>query len=75
MMQQHPAADIFPLLGGADFEALKANIAEHGQLDPIWTFQNQILDGRNRYRACRELGIEVTTKAWNGYSDDSFEVN
>ena len=65
-MDFHPAADIFPLLEGDGFQALKADIAEHGQLDPIWIYQNQILDGRNRYRACQELNIETATNAWSG---------
>ena len=65
-MDFHPAADIFPLLEGDEFQALKTDIAEQGQLDPIWVYQNQILDGRNRYRACQELGIETVTKAWSG---------
>ena len=74
-MEFHPAANIFPLLEGDEFQALKADIGEYGQLDPIWTFQNQILDGRNRYRACRELGIEATTKAWNGTDPLNFVLS
>ena len=65
-MDFHPTSNIFPLLQGDEFQALKTDIAEHGQLDPIWIYQNQILDGRNRYRACQELTIETATKAWNG---------
>src|SRR5262249_33063148 len=54
----HPAADLFPLLDGEDYDALKADIAANGLHVRIWTCQGQILDGRNRYLACRELGIE-----------------
>lgn len=54
----HPAADIFPMMIGADFAALKADIQTNGQLDDIAFFEGMVIDGRNRLRACEELGIE-----------------
>ena len=55
----HPFAEIFPLMGAKEFELLKADIATNGQRDPIaLTERDELLDGRNRLRACRELGIE-----------------
>src|SRR5262245_58355928 len=65
-MEFHPVANIFPLMEGTEFEALKADIAANGLREPIWTFDGQIVDGRNRYRACQELGIEPATCEWNG---------
>src|SRR5579872_6712899 len=62
----HPAANLFPLLEGADYESLKDDIKEHGQRLSIMTFKGQILDGRNRYRCCRDLGIEPACKEWDG---------
>ena len=55
----HPAAAIFPLLTEDDFAALKEDIRQHGQMEDIAVFKGQILDGRNRYRACLELNIEA----------------
>jgi len=51
-MEFHPAANIFPLLEGDEFEAFKADVKRHGQRETIWTFEGKILDGRNRHRAC-----------------------
>jgi ParB-like chromosome segregation protein Spo0J len=54
----HPIAAVFPLMTGSDFEELKASIKANGQQLPCTLFEGEILDGRNRYRACFELGIE-----------------
>lgn len=65
-MQPHPAAEIFPLMTGADFDALVADIRDNGQREPIIVHDGLILDGRNRYRACRQLGVEPETLDWHG---------
>ena len=62
----HPVADIFPLMTGAEFAALVADIAEQGQHEPIRLLDGMILDGRNRYRACVELGLKPMTVEWQG---------
>ena len=56
-MKHHPYTTIWPLMDGIDFDKLRADIKVHGQRLPILIYQNQILDGRNRERACEELGI------------------
>lgn len=70
--QPHPAANLFPLMNGAEFEAFKADIAANGLLEAIWLFEHQILDGRNRYKACKELGIEPMFRAYEGPSPVAF---
>ena len=65
--QYHDVANIFPLMTGADFEALKADIAEHGLREPIWLHPDgRIIDGRNRHRACIEAGIAPEFRTWDG---------
>lgn len=54
----HPAADIFPMMATAAFNELKEDIRQHGQRDYIVLFEGRVLDGRNRLKACQELGIE-----------------
>lgn len=65
-MQFHKVANIFPLLEGEEFQVLVEDIRQNGQIEPIWIYQGQIIDGRNRYRACMELGIEPKYREWDG---------
>lgn len=55
----HPAADLFPLLTGADFDALVQDIDANGLREPVvFTPSGELLDGRNRWKACKKLGDE-----------------
>jgi hypothetical protein len=65
-LEFHEVADIFPLMSADEFSALKADIEKNGLIEPIWTYENKIIDGRNRYRACTELGIEPRYREWQG---------
>jgi hypothetical protein len=65
--EYHPLADIFPMLdeNSVGFKALVEDIKERKQQEPIWLFEEKILDGRNRYRACQQLGIEVEVRHYH----------
>lgn len=56
--ENHSAANAFPMMDAQRFSKIKADIAEKGQLEPITLCEGKILDGRNRHKACLELGIE-----------------
>jgi hypothetical protein len=53
-------------MAGQDYADLREDIRTHGQREPIWTYQGAIIDGRNRYRVCQELGIEPKLREWDG---------
>jgi ParB-like chromosome segregation protein Spo0J len=57
-MEFHEFAKLFPLLEGEEFLQLVNSIRKNGQRETIKVFGGKILDGRNRYRACNELGIK-----------------
>jgi N6-adenosine-specific RNA methylase IME4 len=57
-LRVHPAALHFPRMSEKDAAALREDIRLNGQLVPIWTLNDEIVDGRERYDACLELGIE-----------------
>ena len=62
----HPAADILPNMADDEFEKLKEDIAEHGLHHEIVRCDGQILDGRHRYRACLEIGLEPRFREYDG---------
>lgn len=64
-MKIHHLAEIFPAMTKPEFERLVQSIAESGLLNPITLLDGEILDGRNRLRACEELGIEPTYVQWD----------
>lgn len=66
-MKAHPAAELFPLIDGADFDALVADIRANGLREGVWlTSDGLVLDGRNRIRACEAVGIEPTFRTYEG---------
>jgi len=65
-MKFHRLSKYFPMLEGEEFELLKQDIKNNGQLEPIIRYQGEILDGVNRYRACQELGIEPKYDTYEG---------
>jgi ParB-like chromosome segregation protein Spo0J len=64
--QPHVLACAYPMLTGADFDALVASIKSIGQVEPVVLYAGQILDGRNRYAACRAAGIKPHYKTFEG---------
>jgi hypothetical protein len=56
----HPLADLFPLIDGAEFDELVADLRAHGVREPIWLYQNKIFDGRNRWLASQAAGRPST---------------
>jgi ParB-like chromosome segregation protein Spo0J len=64
-LSAHPLADIFPLMEGEEFDALVQDIKDNGLREPITLFENQILDGRNRYRAVIKAALQYRLKEEN----------
>ena len=62
----HPAADLLPLMQGEEFRQFVESIRLQGQKEPIRLHEGKVLDGRNRLRACLELGLQPKAEAWQG---------
>lgn len=58
----HSLAELFPLIEGQEFDALKEDVRRNGIIVPIILHQGKILDGRNRYRAAQAAGHTFTER-------------
>ena len=65
-MKFHKIADLFPLIEGDEFQLLCEDIKKEGLNHPVILLDDEILDGRNRYRACIEVGIEPRYEQFKG---------
>jgi hypothetical protein len=64
--EPHELALVFPPMTESEFTALKEDIREHGQHEPIILYEGKILDGLHRYRACQELSREPHVLRFEG---------
>ncbi len=71
----HPAANLFPMLPEAELQELAADIKANGLQQPIVMFGAQLLDGRNRWRACEIAGVEPRLRDWSGTDPIGFVVS
>lgn len=67
----HPAADMFPMLDDTSLRDLAEDLKANGQLEPIWTYEGAILDGRNRLVACRLAGVTPVFQEWAPNQDSA----
>ena len=56
--QVHSVSELFPEMDNESYAALKSDIEAHGQAEPIVLWKKQLIDGRHRLRACKELGVK-----------------
>jgi hypothetical protein len=65
LLEPYPMAAIFPELPAEELRQLAQDIKERGQIEPIILYKGQILDGRNRYKACQMVGVKPRFEEFN----------
>jgi hypothetical protein len=71
----HPVADLFPMLPEEELRDLAEDIKVRGQLQPIVLDKaGAILDGRNRFAACKLAGVEPEFVVYEGDDPDGYAL-
>jgi hypothetical protein len=65
-MNVHRLAEELPPMTDAEYRDLVADIRANGLKVPLVVYQNRLLDGRHRLRACEELGVPVRYEQFAG---------
>ena len=65
----HPIANACPLMNDAELESLIADIKANGLNKEIELYQGMVLDGRNRYRACKTANVPIRTRNFAARDD------
>lgn len=71
----HPLANLFPLIDGQAYQDLLADVVTHGVREPIWLYEGQILDGRNRYRAAQAMSVPLQVRQYEGNDAVGFVIS
>lgn len=71
----HPLALLIPPMSAEDLARLTDDIAAHGLVEPIVLHEGQILDGRHRYHACQQAGVEPHFTVFDGDDPVAFVLS
>jgi hypothetical protein len=75
VIEFHPLAAMFPLMEGEEFDRFVNDVRENGLRVPIVMYEDKILDGRNRYRACVMAGVACRFEVYAGDDPAAFVIS
>jgi len=73
--EYHELANLFPLMDENQYSDLVADIKENGLIESIILHEGKILDGRNRYNACNDAGVEPNFVEYEGEDALSYVIS
>jgi ParB-like chromosome segregation protein Spo0J len=75
VIEFHPLAALFALVDGEEFSRLVEDIRQHGLREPVTLYENKVLDGRNRYRACVMAEVACRFEDYTGDDPAAFVLS
>lgn len=69
----HRFADIFPMLDDAELQEMATDINKNDLQEPIVIYNDEILDGRNRYAACKIAGVTPKLRKFIGTDEEALQ--
>jgi hypothetical protein len=73
--RDHSLSALLPLLTQPELRDLADDIRANGLLAPVTLLEGKILDGRNRYRACKLAGVEPKFREFGGTDPLAFVLS
>lgn len=64
-LEPHALGFLFPQLNDHDYHILCDSIKAHGLMESIVLYEGAILDGNNRYSACKKVRVEPTFRTFD----------
>jgi hypothetical protein len=74
-LESHELCGMFSLLAGEEFDELVKDIRQNGQHEPGTMLDGKILDGRNRYYACRAANRPFRARDYAGKDPLGFVIS
>jgi len=74
-MENHELANIFPMMSEEDIRSLAVDIKNNGQQESIIVYEDKILDGRNRFKACQLAEVLPIYENYKGDDPLSFVIS
>jgi ParB-like nuclease family protein len=71
-MKFHPLSECLPIMPGHELDELANDIKKHGLRNPITVFEKKIIDGRNRYLACKKAKVKPRFEEFDGEDPVAF---
>ena len=73
--EYHELANLFPLMDNSQYGDLVSDVKSNGLIESIVLHENKILDGRNRYNACNDAGVEPIFTYYEGEDALSYVIS